>query len=137
MNPGIPRRLAAIGYDLLLLVALWLVTIAALMPLAAYVLPFQRLLFQTGLVAVTFLFFGWFWTHGGQTLGMKAWRMRLVRADGGTVDWRTAALRFACAIPSLLPAAAGLWFLVFDPERRAAHDIWSGTRLELIPRSEV
>lgn len=137
VSPGILRRLAAIAYDLILLIALWLVTIAVLTPLAANVLPVQRGIFQTGLVAVTFLFFGWFWTHGGQTLGMRVWRIRLVRTGGGGVGWREAALRFACAVPSLLPAGAGLWYLALDRERRAAHDIWSDTRLELIPRSEV
>ncbi len=137
MTPGILRRLAAIAYDLILLAALWLVTIAVLMPLTAMVLPIQRAVFQVGLVGVTFLFFGWFWTHGGQTLGMRVWRMRAVRNDGRPLTWRDALLRFAAAVPALLPAGIGLWYVAFDSERRALHDIWSRSRLELTPRREV
>jgi uncharacterized RDD family membrane protein YckC len=75
------------------------------------------------------LFFTWFWVHGGQTLGMKAWRLRLVGPGGAAVGWRTALIRFAAGVLSALPAGLGLWWAALDRERRAWHDRLSGTRL--------
>ena len=94
------RRLAAISYDGLLLLALLLLASALLIPLthtvttAAYH-PLRTLY----LLGVCFGFFGWFWTHGGQTLGMRAWRLQLQNRDGSSVSWRNAALRFAISLP--------------------------------------
>jgi uncharacterized RDD family membrane protein YckC len=51
----------------------------------------------TAMLLSAFLFFGFFWTHSGQTLGMQAWRIRVLRNDGGSISWKQAAIRFACA----------------------------------------
>ena len=65
------------------------------------------------LLSICLVFFGWFWTHGGQTLGMRAWNIRLVRLDGqGAVTWRQAGLRFGVSLLSWLALGAGfLWSL--------------------------
>ena len=49
------------------------------------------------------------WTRGGQTIGMRAWRLRVVGADGLPVAWPRALLRFVIAAVSL--AAFGIGFL--------------------------
>jgi uncharacterized RDD family membrane protein YckC len=96
---------------------------------------FVRLGYRIYLFAAVFGFFGWFWTHGGQTLGMRAWRLRVVRDDGGPLGWPQAARRFAAA--ALSWAALGLGFLwcSIDPERRTWHDRLSGTHLVLLPKT--
>jgi uncharacterized RDD family membrane protein YckC len=136
--PGLPRRLAAAGYDCLILAALLVLADAVL------VLPLQaglgisaeaigaHPLFRLYLLLVILGFFTWFWTHGGQTLGMRAWRLRLVRADGSPVDARRALLRLAAAALSWAALGAGFLWVLFDRDRLAWHDRISNTRLVVV-----
>ena len=64
------------------------------------------------------------WRRGGQTIGMKPWRLKVVAADGGRPDWRALLIRYAVASLSL--GTALLWSLA-DGERRGLHDLASGT----------
>jgi uncharacterized RDD family membrane protein YckC len=79
------------------------------------------------LMAVAFLYFGWFWAHGGQTLGMRSWRLRLVTADGSRVPWGQALVRFLGACVSWLALGAGFLWALVDPDRLTWHDRLSGT----------
>jgi uncharacterized RDD family membrane protein YckC len=132
---GLLRRLAAIFYDLLLLTAVffaitWIVLLARR---GAPITP-ETLWYQGLLVAVSLFFYSWFWTHRGQTLGMRAWKIRVVRADGGTLSWRDAGYRWLAAWLAALPAGLGfLWGLV-DRDRLCWHDRLSGTRLRIETR---
>ena len=53
--------------------------------------------FPASLLGVLLLLFGWSWTHGGQTLGMRAWRLRLERSDGTPLDWPAALKHYAAS----------------------------------------
>lgn len=131
----LPRRLAAATYDALLLLALWvIVTLFDVIARDALHLPAHPRLLQVLLFLVGLGFFGWFWTHGGQTLGMRAWRLRVRRGDGGPLRWPIAALRYACAWVSWGAAALGILWSLGDPRRRCFHDIVSGTEVILIPK---
>ena len=140
---GLLRRLGALLYDSLLLAGLLLLATAVLIIpydlLAARPYPqgelLHRTLLQLYLLAVIAGFFVYFWTHGGQTLGMSAWRLRVVRDDGNPLSLKDALQRFAWATLSLLPAGLGLWWSLFDPDRLAWHDRRSRTRLVMVPRS--
>jgi len=103
---------------------------AAVLPLTGgrAVAP-EHPLYGAYLLAVAFLYFGWCWTHGGQTLGLRAWGLRVTRSDGRPLDWRLSALRFAAALLSLLPAGAGFLWAAMDRERLTWHDKLSGTRV--------
>ena len=134
---GLIRRLAAILYDMLVLIAVLLVA-AVPFDLIARGAPTSeagRYLFQFYLLVVSFLFFGWFWVHGGQTLGMRAWRLRVVNRAGGAVSWRQALLRFLAAMLSWIPFGAGYLWVVVDRGRCAWHDRLSGTRMIVIPKA--
>jgi uncharacterized RDD family membrane protein YckC len=101
------RRLAALVYDGLLLFAITMVAGFLITPFMGNIEihgqgasqsifnPFILLYYLT----VYYLFFTWFWTHGGQTLGMRAWHTRLVSAEGRLVDWKHALLRFLVSLP--------------------------------------
>jgi uncharacterized RDD family membrane protein YckC len=124
------RRFAAFCYDALLLAAL--VVCFTLLVLAARLgaaVPPGSWWFGAALLAIAMVFFCGFWVHGGQTLGMRAWRIRVVRDDGRTLSWRRAGLRFAAALVAALPAGLGLWWSVFDAGKRGWHDRWTGTRV--------
>jgi uncharacterized RDD family membrane protein YckC len=132
---GLLRRLAAMCYDALLLTAILLVAgFVAMAFTGGEAVPSGSVWFQAYLVLIAMLFLCGFWTHGGQTLGLRSWRLRVESADGGPVDARQALLRFATAPLALAPAGLGLLWLLVDPERRAWHDRLSGTRVVLLPK---
>lgn len=129
-SAGFPRRLAAIFYDTVVQLALWMV--AAAIPLlftggtgSSGWNPFMTLL----LVTVSFFFFAGFWTRGGRTVGMLAWQIRLERVDGGPVTTRDALVRFLAAMVSWLALGLGFLWALFDADKAAWHDRLSGTRL--------
>lgn len=127
---GFGRRIAALVYDALILVGVFLIfTTATWAVRGGREIPPGTPWFQAALLAVAAAFFGWFWTHGGQTVGMLAWKIRVVRADGGPLRWRDALARFAAAIVALAPLGLGLLWALVDPERLAWHDRLSGTRI--------
>jgi uncharacterized RDD family membrane protein YckC len=122
------RRLAALGYDLFVLAAvLFVFTFAVFLVRGTPGVPSGTRWFQLALLAVAALFFCGFWTHGGQTVGMRAWRIRLVRQEGGPVGWSRALLRFFAAWVSGVPLGLGYWWSLFDPRRRCWHDRLSRT----------
>jgi len=126
----LPRRLAAIAYDSIVLIGL--IFLAALPPTLLHgggiSEPLPTFLMQLYLLAVAFAFFGGFWTHGGQTIGMRAWRMRVVDAHGNAISWRHALLRFLAALLSWGALGMGFLWSLFDPDRLTWHDRLSGTR---------
>jgi uncharacterized RDD family membrane protein YckC len=129
------RRLIAATYDGLLLLGLWMgaalldVIVRDLIQLPRDVLSFRIFLFLIGLV-----FFGWFWTHGGQTLGMRAWRLQVRREDGAPLLWPIAALRYAAAFVSWGCVGIGMLWCLLDRKRRAWHDLASGTEVIVLPK---
>ncbi len=75
------------------------------------------------------------WRRGGQTLGMRPWRLRVL-ADGGMApSWRALWLRYAVGTLSLLGAGAGFWWAWFDRDRLTWHDRASHTRLRREPKA--
>lgn len=131
------RVLAAL-YDLFPALALWFVTAALVLLLrgGAPVAPDSAAawLLLGSMSAVGFVYYGISWRRGGQTLGMRAWRLRLVGASGEAPPWSALLLRYLVAGLSL--AAFGLGFLwsLWDPQRRSWHDLASDTRLLRLPR---
>ena len=126
---GLTRRLLAILYDLFLLLALLFVATALAMALnrGNAIEPGQAIypLYVAYLLAVSFGFFGWFWTHGGQTLGMKTWKIRLQQLDGQAVTWPLALVRFITAMISWSAVGLGFLWVLVHPQKRSWHDIAS------------
>jgi len=106
------RRLIAAVYDGLLLLGIWMIVALADVILRDQLLGLPRHppTQMAGFFLAGLAFFGWFWTHGGQTLGMRAWRLRVRRHDGQPLRWPTAAVRYAVmlAVWMSLPIVAAL-----------------------------
>ncbi|MDX5334385.1 MAG: RDD family protein [Gammaproteobacteria bacterium] len=140
---GLVRRLLCIVYDLLLIIAL--VFIASIPPVVLLTPPMSdaqalrpafyegdlllRLGFYAYLLAVVYVFYGWFWTHGGQSLGMKTWGVRVERFDGGQLGWGDALKRYLWALVSWALLGGGFLLSLVRADRLALHDLYSGTRL--------
>ncbi|HVC29346.1 MAG TPA: RDD family protein [Gammaproteobacteria bacterium] len=169
-SPGLFRRLASGLYDAIILLAIWILGTFLIMPFTHGV-AFEsfyshhagmKLLYQLGLLAMGFAFFSGFWTHGGQTIGMRAWKLRTVCMDGAPLGWRQALIRYLTMLIPWLLVLLGCEFLInssgqaytniysisaigvfllsiaafawpaFDRNRFAWHDHLSGTRLVVV-----
>jgi uncharacterized RDD family membrane protein YckC len=141
VTPGLIRRLAAMLYDALLVFGLLLLA-SMLITLPVGLLAGEsassalsgNLLFRIWLAMVPPAFFLLFWMKGGQTLGMKSWRIRVVRSDGASLSWPDALKRLFFALLSWLPLGLGYIWILFDKENQAWHDRLSGTRLIMLKK---
>ncbi|MEM9305086.1 MAG: RDD family protein [Pseudomonadota bacterium] len=91
--------------------------------------PSGSLGFQAYLLAWIAAYFLICWTYGGQTAGMRAWRLHIVPTDGQPLTFGRMALRFTVALLGWLPLGLGHLWLLFDPYRRGAHDIVARTQV--------
>lgn len=134
--PGFLRRLGAMSYDTLLLLALLMMLSYPYVWLTGGDKPglIVKTAYQFYLLAICFFFYAGFWVRGGQTLGLRSWRLKLVTKDGGPVSWAMALKRFAYAWVSLLCLGLGFLWIIFDRDRLAWHDRWAGTRLIRLPK---
>lgn len=138
---GLLRRLAALFYDSLLLVAVFMVATALFLPLTGGEAidprdhPALEWAYRAVLVLLTVGFFGLFWTRRGQTLGMASWRLRVEREDGGRLTWGDCVMRLAGAVLAWLPLGLGYLWIAFDPQGRAWHDRLSRTRVVMVAKT--
>lgn len=131
---GIIRRLLAIFYDLLLLVAILFLATAAVNALnhgeAIGTNNPYYFFYVLYILVISFFYYGWFWTHNGQTLGMKTWQIRLQsRQNSQNVTWQQALVRASTAVISFGFFGLGFVWILFDKKKRAWHDIISRTEL--------
>ncbi len=129
------RRLGAAFYDALLLLGMWIGTgFAAVLLNQGEPVAAGDPRFTGALLGIAMVFNGWFWTHGGQTLGMRAWRLQIRKeTDGGPIGWGRAAWRFAIALPAWSIAGIGVLWALLHPENKSWQDLLSGTETVLLP----
>jgi uncharacterized RDD family membrane protein YckC len=129
--PAIARRLASALYDLLLTVALAIfVTFPFLALFGDATQGWRRHALQAWVLVAVGAYYVWFWTRGGQTLAMKTWRIRLVRAEGGgAVHPVRAAHRYLIALLGTLAVGLGFAWALVDRDRQFLHDRLAGTAL--------
>ena len=129
-SAALARRLAAMLYESLLLAAVLFiaafifVSVARTPPHGA-----ARTIFQLYLLFVAGGYLLWFWLHGGQTLAMKTWRIRLVSADGTRLGLTRALLRLLLALAGLALFGISIVWALVDRDRQFLHDRLAGTRL--------
>ena len=150
--PSLKRRLCSMLYESMLLfgvlfISAWIFSTLLQQRHALYL----RHALEGWLFAILALYFIWFWRHGGQTLAMKTWRIKLVSKDGNRVSVGRAILRFLLCWLWFLPGLAVAWALgakgwmligvpainlivwaalvYLDPQRQFLHDRLAGTRI--------
>ena len=138
IRPSLLRYLAVMLYDTLLLFSILL--FAGLVAVAlngGNAISQGNPFFTLYLLAVSFLFYGWFWTHGGQTLGMRSWKVKLISHSSNEISWKQAFFRFTTALISWLAVGLGFWWQYLGKERESWPDIMSGTFLHFDKNSKV
>lgn len=127
MEPaGLLRRVGAMVYDGLLMLAVWMFTLFPLVMVsnAAVSGPAVRALLFLELYG----FFAWFWIRRGQTLGMLAWRLQ-IHNGGRPFTLGQATRRFLGALLGLACFGIGYLWILIDPARRSWSDIVSGSQI--------
>lgn len=126
------RYLAAVAYDLLLLIGLLFFATAILLPFNdGEAFTSRQFYYPIYLIAVSFSFYGWFWTHGGQTLGLKAWKLKVVSNGNAPIKWSQAFIRFIVSPLSWGFFGLGIVWVFVDKQNRTWHDIASKTAIFL------
>lgn len=129
--PGLRRRLASMAYESLLL--LGVLSVSFMLPHLAIGMALGTVLPGWALIGHVFLVLGayfiWYWHHGGQTLAMQTWKIRLSTPSGAQPSLSRLALRYVLAWPSVLYLGAGIFWALFDRDRQFLHDRLAGTRI--------
>lgn len=100
-HPNTFKRLLAALYDGFLVLATIFIATALTMPFTkGEVATNNRIYMSFYLLFIAYIFFAWFWTHGGQTLGMRVWKQQLIGFDGKAVSWQQSFIRFITGLPA-------------------------------------
>ena len=130
-------RLLALVYDFFPVLGLWFVAAGVFTAIHGDsvrggwlgLLEFAVLWLLAGLYAVLS------WRRGGQTIGMRAWRLRVSDVAGQPAHTRALWLRFAIGSVSLLALGLGVWWAWLDREGLTLHDRFSNTRMTRLPKA--
>jgi len=141
------RRLAAFFYDSLLCLALLMTTTGLYMIISSAIMGaehYQKItesgqtindpLLSSILFITAFLFFGYFWTKNGQTLGMQAWHLRVQNTDNSSISWKQALKRFLMSIISIGSFGLGIIWPLIDKQQRSWQCIYSKSEIVRIPK---
>ena len=149
------RRFGAIIYDTFLLFAvLFFTSLAVVVPFKITIEHTLYPAYKVYIYLIAGLFFGWFWTNKGQTLGMRTWHIYVCQNNGKKLTWKHAMWRFILAsffwlspafayylhtndftewaLLGITPLVANYIWCLYDKENRALHDIFSKTRLIMV-----
>ncbi len=131
-NASLIKRFGASLYELLSLIAIWLLcTLIFELLASAFPAEQKRILLQVILWSVTGLYFVICWVKTGQTLATQAWKIKLVAEDGRLLSAQQAAVRYVLSSLSFLVLGIGFLWALFDSEHLFLHDRLLKTRLIL------
>jgi len=146
---SIIRRIAAIGYDALLCLALLMTTTGLYMLIANTLIGSEKykVMTETGktlhdpllssiLFIVLYGFFAYFWTKNGQTLGMQAWHLRVQNSNRTSISLTQALLRFLMAGISAACFGLGYLWMLIDKKDRTWQCIFSDTQVVRVPKGK-
>lgn len=140
------KRLFATLYDTLILVAISLLY-GALVTLVSTTLLGNTadnykpnaggLLVQLGWVATIMGFYCFFWLRVGQTVAMKAWRLRLITTSGEPLTLALCIARCTLGCLSLAAFGLGYFWQLFDKDKMALHDRLTGTKIIQLSKQQA
>ena len=117
------RLFAVCVYELLLLLALWMLCTWMFVSLFGDATShYKRTFLQLFLWLVTGAYFVWCWTKTGQTLATKTWKIKLVNQLNVNLNKRQAMIRYALASASILACGLGFIWALVDKDRLFLHD---------------
>ena len=129
-TPGFWRRILCMIYEFLLLIAVLFIAGFIFHLIyndtdSAYFKP----IFQFYLLGVAGVYLTWFWTHGGQTLAMQTWKIRVISTNGERMNIWQAIVRYFFAVTCISFFGCGIIWALFDRERQFLYDRLAGTKI--------
>ncbi|KZY42683.1 hypothetical protein A3752_01795 [Oleiphilus sp. HI0081] len=141
------RRLLAFFYDSILCIALTMTITMIYMAISHSLIGAEEYkqinesgqslkdpLLSSTLFISLFLFFGYFWTKTGQTLGMQVWHLRIQNEDNTSISWNQALVRFFVAGVSIAAFGLGYLWVFIDKKNRTWQCIASESKVIRIPK---
>lgn len=134
---GLIRRLGAMLYDFMIIVAVWMLLGFARLPFLPEGVDAMNDHagpgFQSALFLVTFGFFTFFWRRTGQTIGMLAWRIRIQNSDGSPISLTQSLMRFLSGAFSLICLGLGHFWMLFSASKKTWPDSFSESEVVYVP----
>ena len=125
------KRIAATVYDLFLLLGVWfLVGSIALGVKYLFIGEVSSLNPNFGMALVifsTWIFYGYFWTHGGKTLGMAVWKFQIYSLDNKKINLKKISIRFFVNLITFFLGGLPLIFIYFSKNNLSLSDMLSKT----------
>ncbi len=142
---GLLRRMAALLYDAFLVAAIWMSLGFVLQMIfgtdtsqledgRVVVDPLYRVLVFAMMVITAAAFYIWFWQRTGQTLGMIAWRIKVLSLDNSHLSLRQGLIRFFAAWPAFWIGGLGYLWMYIDENGDALHEKISRSKTVLLPK---
>jgi uncharacterized RDD family membrane protein YckC len=124
------RRLLAMLYDTVILIGLLILASAIALPFGnVNKVAFHDFGFTLWLLIVCLTYIAGCWHYGGMTVGMRAWKIKLVSSDGQKITWPRCILRFIVGSVSLAVFGLGILWALVDKKNRGWHDLAASTLL--------
>jgi len=126
----LPRRLLAMLYDGVILLAVLMLASAVALPFGSMdKVALHDFWFTLWLFFACFAYLGSCWRYGGMTVGMRAWKVRLVGGDGLIISWPRCLLRYIVGLIALAVFGLGILWALVDKKNRGWHDLAARTLL--------
>ncbi|MFK8019598.1 MAG: RDD family protein [Pseudomonadales bacterium] len=143
----LPRRLFAMLYDSLIVIAIIMLGSALAIALRVWIsgadaaagdpqTAAHGIVFQLWLFFLIAGFFVLFWRWNGQTLGMQAWRLQVRNIDGQRLTLKQCLLRLLGGLVSWVCLGIGYWVILFRSDRASWSDSWSSTQCVVLPKTK-
>jgi uncharacterized RDD family membrane protein YckC len=117
-------------YDAVIMLALLIVATAIALPFGDInKVALHDFWFTLWLFVVCFVYLAACWRYGGMTMGMRAWRVKLMSADEQVISWPRCLLRFLVGLVSLAAFGLGILWALVDSKNRGWHDLAARTLL--------
>lgn len=126
--PGFIRRFLCGIYDSFLSLGV-LILPGTIWAIINYFIPINPIFGIMIVIISTWSFFAYFWTRGGQTLGMAAWKIKLISMNKESISLKQTLIRFLLSVFICCLVGLPLLLIYFHPQRLAINDILSKTKL--------
>lgn len=117
-------------YDGVIMLGLLMLATAVALPFGdAEKMAFRDIGFTFWLILVCFIYLAACWRYRAMTVGMRAWKVRIVSAEGEQIPWSACLLRFLTGMLSVAALGLGVFWALLDKKGRGWHDLASRTFL--------
>ena len=125
------KRIAASIYDLFLLLGVWF-TVGSLAVWINGGIIETKWIGPFLVFISTWIFYVYFWTHGGKTLGMAVWKFEIYSIDENKINFQKVSIRFFSNIITVLLGGIPLVFMYFSKNNLSLSDYLSKTSYKKI-----